>query len=152
MTHEETERILNSLRRHYPSTKVYNTQESIEAYRAILLRYDYNEVVAACKEYLGVGKYFPRPQEIVGNLKPLDAPTAPSNSAANDPWVIAADKALDAEIEARGGVCALLHEYGGVVGETIRAHYPDERFCGGKCRKVAVKGKCPYENMLHREE
>ena len=34
MTHEETERILNSLRRHYPSTKVYNTQESIEAYRA----------------------------------------------------------------------------------------------------------------------
>ena len=150
MTHEETERILSSLRRHYPVTKVYNTPESIEAYREILLQYNYGEVVAACKKYLGVGKYFPRPQEIVGNLKPLDAPVKDHTSRANARWVILADEALDAEIDAMGGVCALLHEYGGIAGETIRAHYPEERFCGA-CAKVAHYGKCPYGFMLHEE-
>lgn len=150
MTRKETDLILDSLRRHYPSTKVYSTPDAIEAYRAILLRYDYGEVVAACREYLGVGKYFPRPQEIVGNLKPLDAPAAAPNSRANDPWVAEADAMLDADVEARGGVCALLHEYGGIAGETMRAHYPEERFCGD-CRKVAHYGKCPYDFMLHEE-
>ncbi len=152
MTREESERILTSLRRYYPNAKIFSDVGKLEDFRAVILPHDYAAVVAVCKNHVRTCKFFPLPAEIITQLPHADAPVDARNSAANDPWVIAADKALDAEIEARGGVCALLHEYGGVVGETIRAHYPDKRFCGEKCRKVAVKGKCPYENMLHREE
>ena len=146
MTHEETERILTSLRRYYPSARIYSDREKLEDFRAVLLPQDYAAVVAVCKNHVRTCKFFPLPAEIITQLPREHEPNIARRSAANEPWVIDAARELDADTEARGGVCALLGEYGGRVGETMRAHYPEGRFCGS-CRKVAVAGACPYEKL-----
>lgn len=152
MTHEESERILSSLRRYYPTAKIYSNSRQLEDFRSVILPHDYAAVVEVCKNHVRTCKFFPLPSEIVTQIPRATAPTDDRNDRAFAPWVIEAYAAIDADVEARGGVCALLHEYGGVVGETIRARYPDERFCGDKCRKVAFSGKCPYVEFLQKEE
>ena len=150
MTHDETERIFRSLKRHYPKAKIFSDAEQLEDFRAVILPHDYDAVVAACKNHVRTCKFFPLPAEIITQLPHADAPLNAPVSRANAKWVNDADAMLDADVEARGGVCGLLHEYGGVAGATMRAHYPEERFCGD-CRKAAHYGKCPYDFMLHEE-
>lgn len=153
MTDGESKLILKSLKKYYPTAKIFGNERDLEDFRRALLGYDYEEIVAACKRHVRSkkGEFFPFLRELVSQLEP-DEPENVRGARAVEPWALEADKRLDELVESTGGVCALLHEYGGMVGETIRRHYPHPDFCGDKCRKVAHYGECPYEYMTHKKE
>ena len=149
MTEQEADRILRGLRRYYPGAKVWNDAAQLDAFASVLLDYDFSQVVEACKNHVRTCKFFPFVSELVGALTPTSQQMRqPDDDPARRAWMNAAGEREDAHVEERGGVCLLLHEYGGVVGETLRAHYPDARFCGENCRKAARSGACPYAEIL----
>ena len=150
MTKGESDRIFASLRRYYPNAKIYGDVDRLEAFRARLLHYDFSEVVAVAKAYVDKNKFFPDLPDLVGKLTPADAPPEGNERRKPEAWMDKYIDALDRSVEATGGVCQLLHNFGGMVGETIRTFYPHQDYCGEKCRKVAYYGKCPFEYMTHK--
>lgn len=153
MTAQESEKIFRALRRYYPNAKIYADADRLEAYRERLLHYDFEAVVAACKRYVDRNKYFPDLPDIVGGLTPTDGePRDGETPRGYQPWMAEYIAANDRYIESIGGVCQLLRAYRGVVGETLRAHYPDAAYCGEKCRKVTYNGGvCPFEKFVRKE-
>jgi len=71
VTTEERDRVLRSLKRHYPSMR---NAEQIEAFGEVILDYDFAEVVAACKNHVATCRFFPHPSEVLVGLKPVERP------------------------------------------------------------------------------
>lgn len=140
MNQTDITKLWTLLKELYPRQRQPETQERMLAWELALEPYAYDDIKAAALAHARESDYYPSIAELTSKLPKKHDDERPQR---DNSWM---DKYIEEEdklIEARGGTCPIIRKYGGIIGETIRAHAPQE-CCG--CRKKAVSG-CSYESM-----
>ena len=124
-----------------------NGKNCAYAWLAVLEPYSYSEVREASIQWARGHSYPPHVTDIKNAISPVGDEKGADKAASQHrdlSWMSEYIDKLDEEIERKGGTCQVLHNHGGVVGETLLRYTPEG--CAG-CRRAAVSG-CPHEQMI----